>query len=51
MPVANTRFPHLPIDGIHPIAVCGSYEDPLHICKNSHELPPADWKISAMHRE
>lgn len=47
----RTRFPHSPVDGIHPIAVRSSYKDPLHICKDSHELPPADWNVSAMHRE
>lgn len=42
---------HSPVDGIHPIGVRGSYEDPLHICKDSHELPPAHRSISAMHGE
>lgn len=51
LPVTLTHFPHSPVDGIHPIAVCGSYKDPLDVCEDGHELPPADWNISAMQRE
>lgn len=36
-------FQQLPVDGIHPIAVCGSYKESFYIRQNSHKFPFADW--------